>query len=85
MRLTDQHRAILAAIGVDGAPVDGLRHHRARELDDLRHSGMIVFWASHAPRPAEAFGCRRSGTWCLTQAGLLASGLNPELRLAEEP
>lgn len=83
MELTEHHRAILTAIGVDGAPLTELRHHRAREFDDLRHAGLIVFWAPQAPRPTEAFGCLRSGSWCLTQAGLLAAGLNPRLRFVD--
>jgi hypothetical protein len=85
MELTDHHRAILSVIGVEGAPLTRLGHHRAREFDDLRHARMIVFWAPGAARPAEAFGCRRSGSWCLTQAGMLAAGLNLGLRLADAP
>lgn len=83
MELTEQHRAILKAIGVDGAPLNDLGRHRAREFDDLRHAGLIVFWAADAARPLEAFGCLRSGSWCLTQAGLRAAGLNPGLRLVD--
>jgi len=85
MELTDHHRAILAAIGVRGTPLTGLRHHRAREFDDLRHAGLIVFWPAGAARPAAAFGCESSGSWCLTQAGMLAAGLNPGLRIADAP
>jgi hypothetical protein len=85
MELTEHHRAILVAIGVDGTPLSGLRNNRAREFDDLRHAGLIVFWPSNTPQPVGAFGCLRSGSWCLTQAGVLAAGLNPGLRLADEP
>lgn len=83
MTLTERHRAILDAIGPEGASAETLgRHTRAREFADLDMAGLIVYWPQSQPRPFQVLGLdSRSGTWNLTAAGAEAVGLLAPVRV----
>jgi hypothetical protein len=81
--LTGRHLAILLVIGDRGVTPDGLGHHLlAREFDDLRSEGLIVFWQEGQFPPAHMVGSGPGpGAWYLTPAGADAIELDlPRLR-----
>ena len=68
-----------------GATVDEFsRHLLAREFDELRDNGLIVYWREGEPRPYGTFGLgTQTNAWYLTSAGAEAAGLElPPLRFA---
>ncbi len=82
MVLNDQHRAILQAIGFAGATDAQLPGYgRSRELGDLSHAGLIVYWHPQRTVPPEGVIGGGRGKWCLTISGAGEADL-PPLRLA---
>jgi hypothetical protein len=85
IELNGRHEAILMTIRERGATVDEFSHHLlAREFDELRDNGLIIYWRDGEPRPYGTFGLgTRTNAWYLTSDGAEAAGLElPPLRFA---
>jgi hypothetical protein len=80
--LSDRHRTILNAIGLEGATEEKLGSDaRSREFGDLAHDELIVFWHTQRRDPPAGVVGGGPGRWCLTFKGADEADL-PPLRLA---
>ncbi len=80
--LSERHRAILEAIGLQGATEESLGSDaRSRELGELARDGLIVFWHPGRFGPPSGIVGGNPGRWCLTFKGADEADL-PPLRLA---
>jgi hypothetical protein len=79
--LTATHRRILEEIGEGGATSERWQH--VREFEELRSSGLLLFWPRNEAAPYGMYGDGKSGRWYLTLEGADVCGLDPPLlRLA---